>query len=152
VNLCYVNLSCFVHITKNTFLALITYEITRVLGVLWPETGTIIKNIYIYIYIYIHIHIYIVNELLNHRDGGGDKEEDNNHDDINGYSIYWLHIVHQALCAHAKSLQSCLTLFDPMDCSVPDSSAHGILQARALEWVAVSSSRLGSLHCVYSML
>ena len=63
MNLCYVNLSCFVHITKNTFLALITYKITRVLGVLWPETGTIIKK-YIYIYIYIHIYIYLMNYYI----------------------------------------------------------------------------------------
>ena len=33
----------------------------------------------------------------------------------------------------AKSLQLCLTLCDPMDCSLPDSSVHGILQARILE-------------------
>ena len=38
---------------------------------------------------------------------------------------------------HAKSLQSCLTLCDPMDCSPPGSSVHGILQARILEWVAM---------------
>ena len=38
---------------------------------------------------------------------------------------------------HAKSLQSYLTLCDPMDCSPPGSSAHGILQARILEWVAM---------------
>ena len=37
--------------------------------------------------------------------------------------------------------QSCLTLCDLMDCSPPGSSVHGILQARILEWVAVSSSR-----------
>ena len=37
--------------------------------------------------------------------------------------------------------QSCLTLCDPMDCSPPGSSAHGILQARILEWVAMPSSR-----------
>ena len=37
--------------------------------------------------------------------------------------------------------QSCLTLCDPMDCSPPGSSVHGIIQARILEWVAVSSSR-----------
>ena len=37
--------------------------------------------------------------------------------------------------------QSCLTLRDPMDCSLPGSSAHGIFQARILEWVAISSSR-----------
>ena len=33
--------------------------------------------------------------------------------------------------------QSCLTLCDPMDCSPPGSSVHGILQARILEWVAI---------------
>ena len=37
--------------------------------------------------------------------------------------------------------QSCLTLFDPMDCSLPGSSDHGILQARVLEWVSTPSSR-----------
>ena len=40
-----------------------------------------------------------------------------------------------------KSLQSCSTLCDPMDCSPPGSSVHGILQARILEWVAMPSSR-----------
>ena len=38
--------------------------------------------------------------------------------------------------------QSCPTLFDPMDCSLPGSSIHEILQARILEWVAISFSRL----------
>ena len=41
--------------------------------------------------------------------------------------------------------QSCLTLCDPRDCSLPGSSVHGILQARILDWVAISSSR-GSSH------
>ena len=41
----------------------------------------------------------------------------------------------------AKLLQSCLTLGDPMDCNLPGSSIHGILQARILEWVAKPSSR-----------
>ena len=36
--------------------------------------------------------------------------------------------------------QSCLTLSDPMDCSLPGSSVHGILQARIFEWVAMPSS------------
>ena len=45
------------------------------------------------------------------------------------------------LCACAKLLQSCLILCDPMDCSPPGSSVHGILQARILEWVAMPSSR-----------
>ena len=42
---------------------------------------------------------------------------------------------------HAKSLQSCLTLYDRLDSSPPGSSVHGILQARILEWVAMTVSR-----------
>ena len=42
--------------------------------------------------------------------------------------------------AAAKSLQSCLTLCDPIDSSPPGSAAPGILQARTLEWVAISFS------------
>ena len=38
-------------------------------------------------------------------------------------------------------LQSCLTLCDPMDCSLSGSSVHGVLQARMLEWIAMPSSR-----------
>ena len=45
-----------------------------------------------------------------------------------------------AAAAAAKSLQSCPTLCDPMDCSLPGFSVHGILQARTLEWVAISFS------------
>ena len=41
---------------------------------------------------------------------------------------------------HTKSLQSCLTLCNPMDGTLPGSSVHGILQARILEWVAISNS------------
>ena len=45
------------------------------------------------------------------------------------------------LCVlRAKSLQSCVTLCDLMDCSLPGSSDPGILQARILEWVAMPSS------------
>ena len=40
---------------------------------------------------------------------------------------------------------SCLTLCDAMDCSLPGSSLHGILQARVLEWVAISFSSI----CIY---
>ena len=46
--------------------------------------------------------------------------------------------------------QLCLTLYDPMDCSPPDSSVHGILQARILQWGAIpfsQRSNLGLLHC-----
>ena len=42
---------------------------------------------------------------------------------------------------HAKSLQSCLTLCNPMDCSLPGSSVRGIFQAGVLEWVAIPFSR-----------
>ena len=45
------------------------------------------------------------------------------------------------LTLHAKLLQSCLTLCNPMDCSPPGSSVHGILQARILEQIATASSR-----------
>ena len=40
--------------------------------------------------------------------------------------------------------QSCPTLCDPMDCSPPGSSVHGVLQAEILEWVAVTFSRRSS--------
>ena len=47
-------------------------------------------------------------------------------------------------CMKVKSesevVQSCLTLIDPMDCSPPGSSVHGILQAGVLEWGAITSS------------
>ena len=54
----------------------------------------------------------------------------------------------------AKSLQSCLTLYNPMDCSPPGSSVGGIFQAKTLEWVACpppgdlpkSGIELGSLN------
>ena len=45
----------------------------------------------------------------------------------------------------AKSLQSCLTLCDPIDCSPPGSAVPGILQARTLEWVAISFPNLESI-------
>ena len=55
--------------------------------------------------------------------------------------------------AAAKSLQSCPTLCDPMDCSLPGFSVHGILQARTLEWVAISFSNIyvqTYIICIYS--
>ena len=39
--------------------------------------------------------------------------------------------------------QSCPTLSDPMDCSLPGSSVHGIFQARVLEWGAIAFSNIG---------
>ena len=55
--------------------------------------------------------------------------------------LSWGHCSYELMCVHAKSLQSCLTLRNPMDCSLPGSSVYGILQARILEWVAISFSR-----------
>ena len=52
-------------------------------------------------------------------------------------SILFLRSGHACLL----SLQLCLTLHSHMDCSPPRSSVHGILQARILEWVAISFSR-----------
>ena len=51
--------------------------------------------------------------------------------------ISYMQIWHQ----HVLSAQSCLTLCDPIDCSLPGSSVHGILQARILGWVAIPFSR-----------
>ena len=48
----------------------------------------------------------------------------------------------------AKSLQSCPAFCDLMDCSLPGSSVHGFLQARILEWVAISFSKMR----VYSII
>ena len=46
----------------------------------------------------------------------------------------------KSLAAAAKSLQSCPTLSDPMDCSPPGSSVHGTFQAGVLEWGAIAFS------------
>ena len=52
------------------------------------------------------------------------------------------HFLLQGTKVKSKSevTQSRLTLSDPMDCSLPGSSVHGIFQARVLDWVAISSS------------
>ena len=47
------------------------------------------------------------------------------------------------VCMHAAT-QSCPTLCNPMDCSPSGSSVHGMLQARILEWVAISFSSVSS--------
>ena len=57
-------------------------------------------------------------------------------------------------CMKVKSesevAQSYLTLRDPMDCSLPGSSAHGIFQTRVLEWVAIAfSDNLSLAHTIY---
>ena len=59
------------------------------------------------------------------------------------WPIYWglnSHCRAEPTATAAKSLQSCPTLCDPIDSSLPDSPVPGILQARTLEWVAISFS------------
>ena len=56
----------------------------------------------------------------------------------------WVPEQQQYVDAAAKSLQSCLTLCDPMDGSPRGSSIPGILQARTLEWVAIAFSNAGN--------
>ena len=56
------------------------------------------------------------------------------------WSPYFSHCNINTATAPAKSLQSCLTLCDPIDGSPPDSPIPGILQARTLEWLAISFS------------
>ena len=50
---------------------------------------------------------------------------------------HWTVLLKSTPAAAAKSLQSCLTLFDPVDSSLSGSSVHGILQTRILEWIAI---------------
>ena len=52
----------------------------------------------------------------------------------------YIHMYPLCMCV-CVCVQLCLTLCDPMGCSPPGSSVHGIFQARILEWVAISSSR-----------
>ena len=47
--------------------------------------------------------------------------------------------------SESQVAQLCLTLHDPMDCSLPGSSIHGIFQGRVLEWGAIAFSSLQSL-------
>ena len=51
--------------------------------------------------------------------------------------------------SESEVVQSCPTLSDPMDCSPPGSSVHGIFQARVLEWGAIAFSKKGSVHSSY---
>ena len=78
---------------------------------LCPNTHLLFIHTYIYMYIYIYTHTHT--------------------------HIY----IYICVCAHAKSLQSCPTLYDSMVYSPLGSSVHGILQTRLLEWVAMPSFR-----------
>ena len=59
--------------------------------------------------------------------------------------FYWIRVGGPGYCCYYFGVghiqEILLTQWDPMDCSPPDSSIHGILQARVLEWVAISFSR-----------
>ena len=54
--------------------------------------------------------------------------------------------------SQSEVAQSCLTSSDPMDCSLPGSSVHGIFQARVLEWGAITFSGSGSNKTVIKVL
>ena len=56
----------------------------------------------------------------------------------------WTELIRYHFMCHAKSLQSCPTLCDPVNCTPPGSSVHGILQARILELIAIPFSREAS--------
>ena len=81
----------------------------------------------------LHIYIYVVQWVENLPA----KQEAQADMDL----IYTCSSVDGHVCVCAQSLQSCLTLCDPVDCSPPGSSVHGILQARILEWGAMPSFR-----------
>ena len=51
--------------------------------------------------------------------------------------------------SESEVAQLCPTLHDPMDCSLPGSSAHGIFQARVLEWVAIEGTYLNIIKAIY---
>ena len=58
--------------------------------------------------------------------------------------IFFLHLCNEHL--KVKVIQLCSILRDPMECSLPDSSVHGILQASILKWGAISFPRGSSQH------
>ena len=69
------------------------------------------------------------------------------HDSIRSFTLEKSKIIFQKnrrdnhyACVHAKLLQSCPSLYDPMNCSPPGSSVHGILQARVMECFGMLSS------------
>ena len=66
--------------------------------------------------------------------------------------VGWHHLLNGHAATAAKSLQSCLTLCDPMNGSPPGSSIPGILQARTLEWDAISFSDKNTLLFIKSKM
>ena len=119
-------------------------------------------------YVYIHISSAVLQTLSAMKEtwvwslGQEDllEEEMVTHSSIPAWKIPWteepgrLHTVHGVwrvgqewmtehvhIYTRVSISQSCLTLWDPLDCSLPGSSIHGIFQARILEWIAISFSR-----------
>ena len=60
---------------------------------------------------------------------------------VPGAELYNLLVYISGKYTKSEIAQSCTTVCDPIDCSLPGSSLHGIFQARVLEWVAISFSR-----------
>ena len=73
--------------------------------------------------------------------GGSDKEQGTNirpWDSPGKNTGVGCHFLLQCMKVESEVAQSCLTLGNPMDCSPPGSSIHGIFQARVLEWAAIA--------------
>ena len=68
------------------------------------------------------------------------------------YTLLYTHYYIQHAAAAAKSLQSCPTLYDPIDSSPPGSPVPGILQARTLEWVIYSIDNHISQEIIFNIL
>ena len=62
------------------------------------------------------------------------------------------HFLLQCMKVKSEVTQSCPTLSDPMDCSLPSSSVHGIFQARVLEWYAIAFSGKSSIESAKTRL
>ena len=63
---------------------------------------------------------------------------------INVMGLWWIFLYWPVMLSYVcvcLAAQSCLTICDPIDCSLPGSSVHGILQARILKWVAIPFSK-----------
>ena len=75
------------------------------------------------------------------REINGQNTEDFQGNENTLYAVIIMNIWHVRVYSVA---QSCLTLYNPMDCNLPGSSVHGIIQARILGWVAISYSKRSS--------
>ena len=99
-------------------------------------------NIYICVYTHTHTHTHIqIYKLHSNKDSMISTHFNSLELQItcgNNEKILKYNTIHVLCCAYT---QSCLTLWDPMDCCPQGSSVHGILQARILEWFAMPSSR-----------